>query len=138
ADAQFNRDFTQVGAAFGKNVKVWNLADNKELLTLAHPADVASLSFSVDKTKIVTGAADNLARVWDVASGKELQWFAHAGPVRSVVFHPTNTTILSGSNDKTVAVNTISAQRIIPASAMPLRGVTAMANATHVLTAGDD
>src|SRR5262249_16448547 len=62
----FSRDFTQVGAAAGKAVKVWNAADGKELLTLAHPADVTSLSFSVDKAKIVTGAADNLARVWDV------------------------------------------------------------------------
>src|SRR5262249_59830963 len=49
----FNRDYTQAGAAAGKEVKVWNLADGKEVLSLTHPAEVRSLSFSVDKTKLV-------------------------------------------------------------------------------------
>src|SRR5262249_10265219 len=49
----FNRDYTQVGAAAGKVVKVWNVADAKEVQTLTHPAEVKSLSFSVDKTKVV-------------------------------------------------------------------------------------
>jgi WD40 repeat protein len=138
SDVTFNRDFTQVGAAAGKTVKVWNLGDGKELLTLSHPADVTSLSFSVDKAKLVTGAADNFVRVWDTASGKELQSFGHAGPVRSVVFHPNNTTVLSGSADKTVAVNTLSAVRVIPAAMAPVRGLALIPAATHVLAASDD
>src|SRR5262249_40695534 len=48
----FSRDYTQVGAAAGKAVTVWNLADGKQLFTLPHPADVTSLSFSVDKAKL--------------------------------------------------------------------------------------
>src|SRR5262249_26386292 len=72
----FSRDFTQVGAAAGKAVKVWNAADGKELATLPHPADVLSLSFSVDKLKVVTGAADNQSRMWDLASSKPLQSFS--------------------------------------------------------------
>src|SRR5262249_44806461 len=47
----FSRDFTQVGAAAGKTVKVWNAADGKEIVTLTHPAAVNALSFSVDKSK---------------------------------------------------------------------------------------
>ena len=42
----------QIGAAVGKNVIVWNLPDAKQLLTLPHPAEVLSLSFSADKGKI--------------------------------------------------------------------------------------
>ena len=57
----YSRDFTQIGAATGSAVKIWNAADGKELLTLPHPAAVASLSFSPDKTKLVTGSADNKA-----------------------------------------------------------------------------
>src|SRR5207302_1761894 len=78
----FSRDFTQVGAAAGKVAKTWNLADAKELLTLTHPANVTSLSFSVDKAKVVTGSDDNLVRVWDVATGKELESFTRGGAVR--------------------------------------------------------
>jgi WD40 repeat protein len=134
--AVFNRDFTQVGAAAGKIVKVWTL-DGKEVLTLTHPAPVKSLSFSVDKTKIVTGAADNLARVWDVASGKELQAFQHAGPVDAVIFHPNNTMIVSGSADKTAAIHPLSAVRVIPVTAGPVRSLAVMPSGSHVLTADD-
>jgi WD40 repeat protein len=132
----FSRDFTQIGAAAGKAVKVW-MPDGKEVLTLSHPADVKSLSFSPDKTKIVTGASDNLARVWDVASGKELQAFAHAGPVEAVVFHNNNTTIVSGSADKIVAVHPISAVRVISAAPGPVRGLAVTPNGSHVLTADE-
>jgi WD40 repeat protein len=134
----FSRDFTQIGAAAGKTVKVWNVADGKELLSLAHPADVTSLSFNGDKTRIVTGAADNLARVWDVATAKELQVFPHGGAVRSVVFHPNNTMIVAASADKTTNIHTISAQRVIAASAQPIRALALVASGSHVLTASDD
>jgi WD40 repeat protein len=132
----FNRDFTQIGASAGKTVKVWTL-DGKEVLTLTHPAPVKSLSFSVDKVKIATGAADNLARVWDVATGKELQSFAHAGPVEAVVFHNNSATIISGSADKTAAIHSLSAVRVIAVTGGPIRSLTMTPNGSHLLTADD-
>ena len=36
-----SKDGLQVGAAAGKTVKVWTVADGKEALTLTHPAEVA-------------------------------------------------------------------------------------------------
>ncbi|HEV3203937.1 MAG TPA: WD40 repeat domain-containing protein [Gemmataceae bacterium] len=133
----FNRDCTQVGAAAGNTVRVWNLADGKELLTLAHRAPVLSISFSVDKTKVVTGSSDNLARVWDVATGRELQAFSQAGPVSSVVFHPNNSMIVSGSGDKTVGIHSLSAVRVITAANGPIRGIAITPNASHVITTED-
>src|SRR5205814_1444300 len=133
----FRSDFTQVGAAAGKTLHVWNLADSKEVLALAHPADVTSLSFSADKTKIVTGAADNLARVWDVATGKELQAYPQTAPVRAVAFLPDNAHLITAA-DKTAAVHTVSATRMIPAAAVPIHGLTITPNGSHVLTAADD
>jgi WD40 repeat protein len=134
----YSRDFTQIGAVTGTSVRIWNATDGKELLTLAHPAAVASLSFSPDKTKLVTGSADNLTRVWDLATGKELQAFQHAGPVTSVLFHNDNKTVLSGSVDKTITVDAISAIRVVPASAAPLRALAVTPSGSHVLTGGDD
>jgi WD40 repeat protein len=132
----FSRDFSQIGAGAGKIVKVWTV-DGKEVLTLVHPADVKGLSFSVDKTKLVTGAADGLARIWDLATGKELQAFSHAGPVDSVVFHNNNTAIVSGSADKTVVVHSLSAVRVIPVATVPIRSLAITPNGSHVLTADD-
>ena len=57
-----SKDGLQVGAAAGKTVKAWTVADGKEAATLTHPAEVAGLSFSADKTKIATAAADGLSR----------------------------------------------------------------------------
>jgi WD40 repeat protein len=129
----FSRDYTQVGAAAGKVVKVWTVADSKEVLTLTHPTAVLSVSFSPDKTKIATGAEDTWARVWDVAAGKELQAFPLLGPVRSIVFHNNNNTVISGST-KTVGFHTISAQRVIAAAAGPIRALAITPNGSHVLT----
>jgi WD40 repeat protein len=133
----YNRDFTQVGASIGKTVKVWNIADGKEALTLTHPADVLAFSVSVDKTKIVTGAADNQARVWDVATGKEIQGYPHSAAVRGVAFLPDNVHFLSTA-DKTPAIQTVSVTRTIAAAAVPIHGLALTPNASHVLTASDD
>src|SRR5262249_50413003 len=53
-------------------------------------------------------------------------------------FHPANTAIVAGSADKSTTVHTISAQRVIPASAQPIRGLTLITGGSHVLTASDD
>jgi WD40 repeat protein len=136
--AVYSRDFTQVGAAVGKNVKVWNPADGKELLTLPHPAEVAALSFSADKARIATAAADRQTRVWEAATGKELQFFAQTGPVLTVLYHPNNTAILSGGVNKLVNVDSPAIQRLVPAATAPLHALTLTPNNTHVVTAGAD
>src|SRR5262249_13311452 len=122
----------------GKTVKVWNIADAKETATLVHPADVTSLSFNGDKTRIVTGAADNQSRVWDMATGKELQFFSAAGPARGVAFHSANRTIMAGSADKTPMVRPAAGVRVVAASAQPIRGLAFAPSGSHILTASDD
>ena len=133
----FSKDFLQVGAAAGKVVKVWTVADGKEVATLTHPADVLSLAFNADKSRIVTGAADKEGRVWDVATGKLVQFFPHAGPVRGVAFHANNTMAITGSDDKTVAVHTLGMTKAIQAGT-PLHGLALVPAGTHMLTAGAD
>jgi WD40 repeat protein len=134
----FSRDFVQVGAAGGKTAVVWNAADGKEVLSVAHPADVTALSFNADKTWIATGAADNEVRVWDVATGKELEFFPQAGPIRAVAFHNNNTAVVSVGMGKAAVVHTLSIVRVMTASPAPIRDLTLTPNGSHILTAGDD
>ncbi len=134
----FNRAGTQTAAAAGKTAIVWNAADGKEVRKLEHPAEIASLSFSADGTRLATAAADNQVRVWELATGHELQAFFHDGPARAVAFHPNNNGLLiSGSADKTVALHTTTVARVLSTGA-PLRSVAVTANGSHVLTAGED
>ncbi|MBI3411651.1 MAG: hypothetical protein HY040_25255 [Planctomycetes bacterium] len=135
--ATFNRDFTQVGVAAGKNIKVWNIADGKDVLNIVHPADVHSLSFSVDKTKIATGAVDKLARVFDAATGKELQSFPQDEAVASVIVMPANTSLVAAGG-KTPRLETLALARVIVADAGPTTAVAVNPPGTHVLTAGAD
>jgi WD40 repeat protein len=132
----FSRDFTKIGVASGKAVKVFNIADNKELVTLPHAADVLSLSFSTDNTRIATGAADKQTRLWDLATGKELQFFAQEDTVDAVVHLPNNVILSAGG--KVTRVETAMALRSIAAAAGPVHGLTIVPANTHVLTAGAD
>src|SRR5262249_43596043 len=133
------RDFTTVAASAGKVAKVWQLADGKELTSIAHQADVIAIGFSgADRSRIITGSADNLARVWEVSTGRLLQTFPHAGAVRGVALHPSQPLVVTASADKTAAVHPFALLRVVPASAKPLRALTATANGSHVVVAGDE
>ncbi len=133
-----SRDFAAIGVAAGKNARVIQLADGKELAAIAHPADVISIGFSGDRTRLITGSADNLARVWDIATKQLVQAYAHAGPVRGVAFHPNQPLVVTASADKTGGVHAIALTRIGPAFTKPVRAMTLMPNGSHLLIAGDD
>jgi len=111
------RDNTGVAAAFGKEVVLWSLADGKELAKLSQPADVLSLNFNTDKSRVLLGRADNLAVLVDVATGLPVQAYAHAAPVKGVIAFPNGPTVLTASNDKTVTISAITCTRVLPLGA---------------------
>ncbi|KAF8134754.1 quinon protein alcohol dehydrogenase-like superfamily [Mycena galopus ATCC 62051] len=71
-----------------------------------HQAGVASVAFSPDGTRIVSGSYDNTVCVWDTETqaqiGAPLE--GHTSAVTSVAFSPDGTCIISGSADNTVCV----------------------------------
>ncbi len=132
----FSKDFTKVAVAAGKTVKAWVIADGKDLTTLNHTADVLSLSFSTDGSRIATGAADKQTRLWDVATAKELQFFAQEDAVDAVV-HLANNVIVSAAG-KVTRIDTASSIRIIPADAGAVHALAMVPTNTHVVTGGAD
>ncbi|MCS7044982.1 MAG: WD40 repeat domain-containing protein, partial [Gemmataceae bacterium] len=134
--AGYNRDGTLIGVAAGKTVRVVNLADDKEIAVLTHPAEVASLAFNTDKTRIATGAADKLTRVWDLATGKELQFLPQDEPVLAVFYTPQNTVVSAAG--KTARLDAPSAVRVLQADPGPVTALAVVPNGVHVLTGGAD
>ena len=66
---------------------------------------VASVAFSPDGSRIVSGSWDRTVKVWDASTGKELASFTeHSDLVKSVAFSPDGSRIAAGSKDKTVKV----------------------------------
>ncbi len=111
------RDNTGVAAAFGKEVVLWALADGKELAKLSQPADVLSLNFNADKSRVLLGRGDNIAVLVEVATGLPVQAYSHAGPVRGVIAFPNGPTVLTASSDKTIAISPITCTRVVPVGA---------------------
>src|ERR1700731_4841346 len=70
---------------------------------MVHSAEVRSVSFSPDGTRIVSGSDEKTVRLWDAGTGAHLQTLkGHSDPVTSVSFSPDGTRIVSGSWDETV------------------------------------
>ncbi|KZP01979.1 WD40 repeat-like protein, partial [Athelia psychrophila] len=71
-----------------------------------HNDRVASVAFSLDGMKIVSGSDDKTVRVWDALTGQELlpPLQGHDEYVTSVAFSPDGLKIVSGSDDNTIRV----------------------------------
>lgn len=109
-----------------------------------HGLGVLSVSFSPDRTCVVTGSADKTVQLWDVATGKPLcePLRGHTGAVKSISFSPDGTLIVSGSHDKTLRMwDAVTMQPL----GEPLRGHTAWVNSvsfspegTHIASGSSD
>jgi WD40 repeat protein/serine/threonine protein kinase len=66
---------------------------------------VASVAWSRDATRIVSGGVDGWIRTWDAGRGRELRaWAGHPGGVRSVAWNPDGGRIASGGADGSLRV----------------------------------
>jgi WD40 repeat protein len=65
-----------------------------------HTGAIASVAFSPDGARALTGSRDNAAKLWDAATGKEiLSLDGHQEEVTSVNFSPDGLNVLTASRD---------------------------------------
>ena len=72
-----------------------------------HIAEVNSVAWSPDGTKIVSGSSDSTLKIWDVndvGAGAIATGTGHSNGVLSVAWSPDGTKIVSGSEDSTLKV----------------------------------
>jgi WD40 repeat protein len=79
-------------------LKVWDTASGRELLTLQGHTDlVKSVAFSPDGQRLASGSYDKTVKVWDARSGKLLLTLrGHTGVINSVAFSPDGKHVASG------------------------------------------
>ncbi len=109
-----SRDGALLAAAIGKDVLLWNAADGKDAGKLMQPADVTSLSFNADKTRLLIGRTDNVAVLVDVKDSTVIQSFPHTAAVKGVLAHPSTPAVITASADKTVVITPVTVTRAIP------------------------
>jgi WD40 repeat protein len=82
-------------------VILWDIREGQRVRKFeGHEADVMSVDFSRDGTKLVTGSYDKTARVWDVESGSELKRLtAHDDWVFATVFTKNGDYVFTGCGD---------------------------------------
>jgi WD40 repeat protein/serine/threonine protein kinase len=87
-------------------VTIWDAQTGEELRTLGgHVDGVATLAFSPNGQRLVTGGLDQNIKVWDVQTGQEvLTLTGHLDMMRRVVFSPDGHQLVSASNDGTIRI----------------------------------
>ena len=85
----------------GRAMKEWQSAG---IVVRETDAEVYSVAFSPDGTRIVSGSYDHTIRVWDARSGDVVAgpFEGHTDYITSVAFSPDGTCIVSGSDDRTI------------------------------------
>ena len=99
-----SKDGTHIAAVGAKVVKVWRVADGKEVATLKLPADAKGLSLSPDNKRVIIAGADTLARVYEL-DGKLLETLPHDGPVNAVAYVDAKHVVTGGSGQARTALD---------------------------------
>ncbi len=74
-----------------------------------HTASIRSVSWSPDRSKILTASQDKRAILWDSRNGEMLREFAHETPLWSAAFNSDETKIITGGNYGSVSIWRIAA-----------------------------
>jgi WD40 repeat protein/DNA-binding SARP family transcriptional activator len=123
-------------------VQLHQLADGAQVLMIAHPQRVHSISFSTDGRQFVTGCFDTFVRVWETSNGQLIyQLEGHRGGVYSVSWSPDGNLIATGGYDTMIRIwNATSGEalRVLRGHIGNVNGLDWSPNGRLLVSAGHD
>lgn len=94
-----------VTAGADKVVRLWNVAEGKEVRQFAGHTDVVTaVAISPDGASIISGSADKSVRVWTLADGKESASLSQPAAVRSLALSTDGQRVAISGDDALVQV----------------------------------
>jgi len=116
----FSPDSKTLATAGEHSVRLWNLADGKEIRQFGGPLQsIQGLAFSPDGKLLATANGNGGIRLWDAATGTVLTDLrGHRGQPTDLVFLPDGRTLASSGSDTTVLLWDV-AQALAAAQAQP-------------------
>src|SRR5262245_38205472 len=107
----FSHDGKLLAAAGGNpgqfgEIKIWNVVDRKELLTIrGHSDNIFAVAFSPDGKLLASCSYDRMVKLWDVATGKEVKNLKdHTDAVFAIALSPDGKLLASASADRAVKI----------------------------------
>jgi len=130
-------DGTTVAAAGMKTLKVWTVADGKEVVPFPEqPAQVEALAFSKDKTRLAVSTGNSTVTVYALPSGHAEQFVTHGGQVRGVAFHPSQPILYTAGEDKAVKATPLLLTKLVADPVRFGKVLSGFANGSGILTVG--
>lgn len=145
--AAFSPSGNAVVTIGGNEARLWDTreeaAKRRELMSFGPHAAVASVSYSPDGKRIVTGSWDNTARIWNAETGRaELKLIGgHQGYVNSALFSPDGRFVLTASDDRTAKLWDSQTGKVLQTYAGhggPVYAASFSPNGEFVVTASED
>ena len=125
-----------------KTLRVWDLEQKKEILTIEHPDQAPMAIFSPNGRFIASTCGNKNAYLWDAETGNPIRTFkGHTGGVQGIAFSANGTRILTSGSDKTARLwdtNTGNELQQFTGHTDLIRRVQFHPDGTHALSAGRD
>ena len=130
----------------GNEARLWDTKTARERMRFSPHGAVASVRFSPDGKRIVTGSWDNTARIWNVQTGRMERKLegGHTQSVNDAVFSPDGGKVLTVSDDGTARLWEASSGQLLPAFGKQrqheqgIRSAAFSRNGKRILTASSD
>jgi WD40 repeat protein len=113
--SQFSRDSQKVLTLCDgeKVVKLLDSKSGKVVLTLSHPSQVATATFSPDNTIVATSTLFGQIALWDTANGQlKKAWQAHGDLISYIDFSPDGKILATLSRDGSAKLWDITAEKL--------------------------
>jgi WD40 repeat protein len=147
----FSPDGSLLAAGGDTRVRLWNLADGKEVRPVmeGHIGQVLSVAMSPDDRCVASCGSDDTVRLWDLATGRELLTIPVPPPEKpgreprelgSLTFSPDGKSLAAGSRDGAVFLwDTVGGKRLLQLQAHKAKSsVVFVPDGKAIITSGED